>query len=221
MTLPLSRPYVSRYGAPVLDRVDPRIFTLTYFAECMDCTFCDDACCQHGADIEVPRIAALDQYRAEFEQYTGVPRDEWYRDDPEDIGILPEAEYPGGAYTRTNFQELPKGRSRHTEWACVFQDPVGRGCRIHSFALQKGIDVHEIKPMVCLLFPLSFDQGELEPAYEFDVDDLVCIGPGPNLYRAARSDVLYYFGAELVAELDALERTQASTNGNIVPLPQV
>lgn len=219
MTLPLSRAYPSRYGVPVLDRVDPRVFELTYFAYCMDCTFCQDACCQHGADMETPRIAELDKYKDEFETYLGVPRDEWYRDDPEDVGILPEAEYPGGAYTRTNFQELPPGRSKHTEWACVFQDPVGRGCRIHSFALERGIVVHEIKPMACLLFPLSFDFGELKPAYEFDVDDLVCIGPGPTLYQSSRDDVLYYFGAEIVAELDAMARFHAAAKGRAVPLP--
>ena len=219
MALPLSRAYTCRFGAPVLDRVDPRIFSLTYFAKCMDCTFCQDACCQYGADIEVPRIAALEKYQAELEAYLGVPRAEWFRDDPDDVGIRPEGEYPGGAYTRTAVVDLPAGRSTHSEWACVFLDPAGRGCRIHRFALERGIDVHEIKPLVCLLFPLSFEYAVLKPAYEFDVDDLICEGPGPNLYQSSRDDVLWYFGPELVDELDRLEREHAPQAGRLLALP--
>jgi|SRR5579883_1109700 len=219
MSLPLSRPYPSRYGAPVLDRVDVRIFELTYFAHCMDCGFCHDACCQYGADIEMPRVRAVEEHRAELEAYLGVPRAEWFREHPDDVGILPEAEYPGGAYTRTSVVDLPDGRSPHNTSACVFLDPRGRGCRLHRFALERGIDVHTIKPMVCLLFPLSFNTGQLIPAYEFEIDDLVCQGPGPSLYRSAREDVLYYFGPELVAELDRLERHHAAASGRALPLP--
>jgi hypothetical protein len=112
----------------------------------------------------------------------------------------------------------------------VFLDPVGRGCRIHRFALERGIDVHTIKPMVCLLFPASFDKGVLCPAYEFDLEDeLVCQGPGPTIYRAARSDIEWYFGTQLVAELDAMEPEYAGlppgpprgAEGRSIPLPTV
>ena len=203
----LSRSYTCKFGAPVIDFVDKRIFTLTYFTHCMECTFCSDACCQYGADTELPRVAALDVFQTELEAYLGVPRSQWFRDDPEDFGILEEAEYPGGQYTRTQVVDLPPGRSPHNEWACVFLDPAGRGCRIHRFALERGIDVHDIKPMVCLLFPVSFNDRILCPAYEFDLEgELVCQGPGPTLYRSARPDILWYFGEEFVAELDTIEQ---------------
>ncbi|MGL4423402.1 MAG: YkgJ family cysteine cluster protein [Gemmataceae bacterium] len=222
MVRPLSRAYVCRFGAPVLDRVDPRIFQLTYFGKCMDCTFCHDACCQYGADIEMPRVEALDKIKDELEAYMKVPREWWFRDDPEDVGILPEPEYPGGAYTRTGVTDLPEGRSAHNEYACVFLDPAGRGCMIHRFALERGIQVHEIKPLVCLLFPLSFDQALLKPAYEFEVEDLICQGPGPTLYESAKDDVRWYFGEELVAELDAMQRefppTETPSRGLSLPL---
>ncbi len=205
MTRPLSRPYTCTFGAPVIDRVDPRIFTLTYFGPCMDCTFCHDACCQYGADTELPRLAELEKIRPDLEAYLGVPRSEWFREDPDDFGVLDEDEYPGGKYTRTRVVDLPPGRSAHNESACVFLDPVGRGCRIHRFALERGIDVHTIKPMVCLLFPVSFNHGELCPAYEFDLDgELVCEGYGEPLYKMARPDILWYFGPDFVAELDAM-----------------
>ena len=90
MTLPLSRPYPCRFGAPVIDRVDPRIFRLTYFKECMACTFCHDGCCQWGVDIELPRVAAIERHRAELEAYLGVPRSRWFREDPSDFGVLDE-----------------------------------------------------------------------------------------------------------------------------------
>ncbi len=223
MFRPLSREYRCIYGVPAVDRVDPRVFRLTYFGQCMDCTFCHDACCQYGADIELPRVAELEKYRTDLEAYLGVPRSQWYREDPEDFGILEEPEYPGGQYTRTQVVELPANRSTHNTEACVFLDPAGRGCRIHRFALERGIDVHEIKPMVCLMFPISFHEGLLEPAYEFDLDDeLVCRGPGQTIYQSARADVAYYFGPELVAELDRIEREIVladSANGSTIALP--
>jgi len=189
----------------------------------MDCNFCSDACCQYGADIEMPRVEALDKYRAELEEYLGVPRSEWFREDPEDYGIYEAPEYPGGLYTRTQVTELPAGRSPHNSEACVFLDPQGRGCRIHRFAIERKIDVHEIKPMVCILFPASFNDGVLEPAYEFEFDDeLICQGPGETLYRSARADIAYYFGSELVAELDRLEREVAAEiapTGSSISLP--
>ncbi len=222
LSLSLSRPFTCRFGAPTVDRVDPRIFALSYFAACMDCTTCHDSCCQYGADTEMPRVRAIEKYRAELEAYLGSSRDDWFREDPDDFGVLDEPEYPGGQYTRTQVVPLPEGRSAHNDEACVFLDPAGRGCRLHRFALERGIVVHEIKPLVCLLFPVSFAYGELKPAYEFDIEDLICEGPGQSLYRSARTDILYYFGADAVAELDALERKAAADSraaAGTVPLP--
>jgi hypothetical protein len=57
----LSRPFPSRGGAPVVDRVDTDIFFRTYFMDCMKCDYCHDSCCQYGADVEgdmMPRAAA-------------------------------------------------------------------------------------------------------------------------------------------------------------------
>jgi Fe-S-cluster containining protein len=222
ITVTLSRSYTCRFGAPVIDRVDPRIFSLTYFGKCMDCTFCKDACCQYGADIDMARVAAMEEYQKELEEYLDLPRADWFREDPEDCGILDEAEYPSGKYTRTQVWELPEGRSPHNEWACVFLDRQGRGCRIHRFALERGIQVHEIKPMVCLLFPVSFNQGVFVPAVEFDIEDeLVCQGPGDTLYESARADIEWYFGSDMIKELDELNRQyrpESPANPGLIPL---
>ena len=222
MSRPLSRPYRCRLGAPVIDRVDPRIFRLTYFLACMDCTYCDDGCCQYGVDIEMTRVAAIDRYRAELEAFLGVTRDQWFREAPGDFGVRDEPEYPGVKYTRTQVVDPPAGRSYPSESVCVFLDRTGRGCRLHRFALDRGIDVHEIKPLMCTLFPASFEKGELRPPSEFDEPDgLACRGPGGTVYRGSRTDLLHYFGPELVAELDAMERDEAAVvrAGGSIPLP--
>jgi Fe-S-cluster containining protein len=205
MTRALSQSYPAREGAPVIDRVDPAIFTTTYYRHCMDCATCGDSCCQYGADIEINRVEAIKALAGELEQYLGVERDWWFRTEPDDVGIVEDADYPGGRHTRTGVQELPAGRSAHNADACVFLAPDRRGCRLHAFALDRGIEVHAIKPMVCILFPIYFTQGLLHPAIEFELNDLVCAGPGDSIYRGARDDLRVYFGDAFVAELDAIE----------------
>lgn len=220
--IPLARAYSSIDGMPIIDRVDPRIFTLTYFGNnCMDCNFCHDSCCQWGADIEMLRVEAIRQHADALEAYTGWGQDYWFRDNPEDIGIQDEPEYPGGQYTRTQIVELPSGRSSYNSTGCVFIDPDNRGCMLHSFALNNAIEVHSIKPMVCMLFPVSFDERTVIPAYELEYDDeLACVNHGTTLYNGARSDIAYYFGVECVAELDALAAIHAIVPTSPgIPLP--
>jgi hypothetical protein len=60
--------------------------------------------------------------------------------------------------------------------------------------------------MVCSLFPVTFDGGLLHPSNEIADRSLQCIDDGPTLYEGVRSEIQYYFGAGLVAELDGLER---------------
>lgn len=190
----LSRPYTCRGGAPVIDRVDTAIFVRTYFMDCMGCSYCHDSCCQYGADVEgdvMPRIAA---HVEELERYTGVPRSRWWRGGDE-VEWTTDGEFPGGRQTRTQVEG----------GACVFRSRTARGCMIDSYALSRGVDYHEIKPMVCSLFPVTFDYGLLHPSNEIVDRSLQCIDDGPTLYRGVRDEIAYYFGDELVRELDALE----------------
>jgi Fe-S-cluster containining protein len=190
----LSKPYVCRGGAPVVDRVDTAIFVRTYFMDCMKCSYCHDSCCQYGADVEgdvMPRVMA---HADAIEAYTGVARDRWFRGGSE-VEWTADREFPGGRQTRTSAEG----------GACVFRRQTARGCALHSFALEKGLDYHEIKPMVCSLFPVTFDYGLLHPSNEIEDRSLQCIDDGPSLYQGVRSEIEFYFGAALVAELDALE----------------
>ncbi len=190
-TLPLSRAYPCRGGGPVLRAVERRIFSLHYFQPCLACGFCRDACCDWGVDIDLLNVARLKALPEDFRMLVAVPQEQWFTDD-----VRRDAEFPGGAHVRT---AVIGGR-------CVFRNHAGRGCLIHSYALEKGLDYHELKPLVSTLFPVSFEHGVLVAATELADGSLVCAGDGPSLYQGARAELRHYFGEELVAELDALAR---------------
>lgn len=192
MILELSKSYPSRYGRPILTAVDTAIWSTSGFGDCTACTFCNDGCCAYGVDISVDEVRRLDGHAKELETLTGVPRTEWF--DKEEIK---DEEFPGQRYTLT--QTNSRG--------CVFLNPAGRGCMIHSFCLQNGMDYHELKPMVSCLFPLTFDRGLLMTSLDVQDKIVVCLGDGPSLYQIGRTELEYYFGPDLICELDALERT--------------
>ena len=190
MIVDLPRPFTARHGAPVLDRVDTAIFHERYFAACMECSFCFDSCCQYGADVDQDNVARLRAVAPALSAYTGIAAEHFFKE-----WVESDADYPSGRYTRT----------RVSDAKCVFLNPSGRGCRIHSFSLQQGVDYHELKPLVCSLFPLAFNDGLLLPSLEVRDRDLVCIDQGRSLYDGARGEVAYYFGEDLVALLDELK----------------
>lgn len=188
--LRLPRPFPSRYGAPVLRRVDPRIFTYRYFTHCLRCDFCHDWCCSDGVDVDLRAVAAMLRHADALERYMGVPRDRWFED-----GVEEDEDLPGGGARRTRV-----GRG-----ACVFRATPGRGCRIHAFCLERGLDYHDLKSIVDCLFPLTFAGDSLCPADELVDGELVCMDQGPTAYRGVRAELGYYFGEPCVAALDALE----------------
>jgi hypothetical protein len=190
MIHPLSRPHVSILGAPTLDRVDDVVFVCRYFTHCLSCTFCEDACCKHGVDVDEPTMLRILAHGSAIEDAIGVPRDAWFLPD-----LVVDSEHPGGRYTRT----------RVRDGYCVFRTPSARGCALHRHALASGIDYHDLKPMVSALFPLTFDEGLLHASTEVEDGTLICGGEGPTLYRGAREELAYYFGEALVRELDTLD----------------
>ncbi|HUO88467.1 MAG TPA: hypothetical protein VMU08_04775 [Rhizomicrobium sp.] len=187
----LSRSYSGRRGAPRIHSVDTRIFALRYFTRCMACGFCNDQCCDHGVDIDVANAERLKALGEDFASRIAAPRGEWFTE-----AEVADAEFPGGRYVRT----------RTRSGKCVFRSAAGRGCAIHAYALEKGIDYHELKPLVSTLFPATFEHGVLVPSDEVIDGSLVCAGEGPSVYEGARGELAYYFGADFVAELDALAR---------------
>ena len=185
----LSRNYVCVQGAPVIHAVDTDIFRLTYFMYCMACGFCDDQCCSYGVDIDIGNVMRLAALGEDFSSRIAAPLSEWFTAEAVD-----DAEFPTGRHLRTQVRD---GK-------CVFRARGARGCTIHAYALEKGIDYHDLKPIVSTLFPATFEQGVLVPSSEVLDGSLICTGAGPSVYEGARGELAYYFGSEFVAELDAL-----------------
>lgn len=188
----LTRPYASRGGAPVIRAVDDAIFTRRYYARCMACGFCRDACCSHGVDVDEQVVRAILGQADRVEAVVGISRDDWFAGDP-----VRDPEVPGGAARRTSVRD----------GYCVFHDPRGRGCLLHGYAIATGQDYHTLKPMVSTLFPLTFESGTLVVSDELEDGTLVCAVNGPTAYGAVRGELAYYFGDEMVAELDVLAGT--------------
>lgn len=191
--LPLSRPYTCRLGAPTLERVDDAIFHLAYFADCPACRTCGDQCCSWGVDVDADNMARLLDHAGALEQRTGVPRERWF-----EPRVDEDPDFPSGRV----------GRTRAENGGCVFLRRPDRGCHIHAYALESGLDVYALKPMVSSLFPLSFSAGTLFASDEAEEGSLACAGSGASLYRGSRAVLEDLFGAELVRELDGLEREQ-------------
>lgn len=189
-TLALPHGFPSRYGVPILHAVDPGIYRRHFFTQCLACTFCHDWCCQFGVDVDRYHLDRIMAHADAIEAYVGVPRDRWFTDEVE-----ADAESPGGECWRTAV----------VDGACVFLNRRGRGCLLHSFCLEQGLDHHELKSLVDGLFPLTFENGVLCPADEAASGELVCLDTGPTLYRGMREELRYYFGDELVDVLDEFE----------------
>lgn len=187
----LSRAYGCRLGAPMLHSVDTSIFVTRYFTHCVDCGFCHDACCSHGVDIDAANAERLKAAPQAFKDRVGAPVEDWFAGP-----VRQDSEFPSGTCLRTAVRD----------GGCIFRNRQGRGCAIHAWCLENGIDYHELKPLVSTLFPVTFEHGVLQLSDEAADGSLVCEGDGPSCYDGARAELLYYFGDGMVAELDTLSR---------------
>lgn len=185
---------------PRFHRADADIFTRRIVADCMthDCAVVDtrrlrpDACCQYGCDVDVAERDAIVAHRHEIRdllrpEAKDVP---WF--EPEEYVV---EGYPSGRIVRT---EVFRG-------ACIFLAQDARGCAIHRAALEHGFDVRGVKPAVCRLYPLYYEDDAVVidddyPAYSCAWVD------GPTLYRHGRDTLAELFGPELVVALDEAER---------------
>jgi len=183
----LDRSYPSVQGAPVISSVETDIFRLRYFTYCMDCDFCHDTCCSYGADIDLGDVERVKGLGKDFEDYAGLPAAKWF-----DGNVVQDDEFPTGAMMRV----------RASRGHCVFLDTKGRGCKIHSYCLAHGLDYHVYKPVVCFLFGVTFEYGNLVPSNEIKDASLICYGQGPTLFEAAKGELEAFFGPALVAALE-------------------
>jgi hypothetical protein len=190
MVIKLNKSYPSRDSLPVIHSVDTEIFSRTYFMHCMQCTFCNDHCCSYGADIDMINVNRILKHKDGLEKFTGVNAEKWFYPKKRKW----DHEYPGNEYTRTTKRNK----------FCIFHDPKGKGCMLHSYSLNKGIDYHDLKPFFCSMFPVTFYEGILCIPEEIEDKTLACLGIGPSLYQGAREEIRYYFGDGIIDELDEI-----------------
>jgi hypothetical protein len=179
--------------------VDDAIFTRRYFGHCLGCSFCADACCTHGVDVSVVERDRILARAEELTPLVGLPPERWFSN-----VIADDPDFPGGASTRTAV----------VDGACVFLRRGQRGCLIHGALVAAGEDYHALKPMVSTLFPVTFGGGAILCSEELHDGSLVCAGDGPTAYEMARSELAYYFGSALVAELDTHASAVAAVRGS-------
>lgn len=195
---------MARDGAPVVRGVDDAIFALRYYGLCMHCSFCADGCCQHGVDVSVRERDRILARSGEIVARIGIPSSQWFEAD-----ITQDDDFPGGAATRT----------RVVNGHCVFLRREARGCALHALALETNDDYHDLKPMVSTLFPVTFGEATLLCSEELGDGTLVCAGDGPTAYEMARPELAYYFGNDLVSELDQLAGSLRTTTDSREPSP--
>lgn len=184
---------------PRFRRVERAIFTRRIVADCMTHACRDrdpdrarlDACCQHGADVDLAERDAILAHADELKALL-VPaaRDApWFT-----VRAERDDDFPSGKIVRT--RKLGAG--------CVFLAHDARGCAIHRASIEGGWDFRGVKPHVCRLFPLSYCEDEILISDDY-VDYTCAHADGPNLYRFAREALGAAFGPELLVAMDAAE----------------
>jgi Fe-S-cluster containining protein len=192
--------------------VDPAIFTSRLAEDCMShrCTMVEthslklDACCQYGCDVDLAERTAILGHATEIRALLRRPLGEarWF--DPEEEV---DPDYPSGRVVRT---EVVDG-------GCIFLAHDRRGCAIHRAALENGWDFRGVKPAICRLFPLSYEQDTIVIADEYPEYSCAHV-EGPTLYRITRDTLAELFGADLVTALDAVEQSVLAAQPRRLPV---
>lgn len=149
-----------------------------------------DACCQYGVDVD---LGERDGILSHAEQIAEILDDEvptpWF-----DSEEKQDVDFPSGAFVRTKTHD--KG--------CVFLSHSARGCAIHRASIEGGWDFHGIKPHVCRLFPISYDETSIVMSDDYADYSCAYEPNSPTVYQVGRADLAAIFGMELVEELDRI-----------------
>ncbi len=193
---------------PRVREVDVAIFTATFAPDCMThACRCedeggkqlDDACCQHGCDVDLfERDAILARAADVAAVLAPAHRDpsRWFDESQREADV----DAPSGWVVRT--ATVRPGDSG----GCVFLEHDARGCALHRAALAADFAPESIKPAVCRMYPLTFGDGAL--CFSDDYDRYSCLGEtgGPTVYRLMRPVLAQVFGDDVLEPLDRLEQ---------------
>lgn len=192
---------------PKVREVDIAIFTTTFAPDCMThaCQCLDeggrqldDACCQHGCDVDLFERDAILAKAAAIAPVLKVEFQDparWFDESQKEQD--PDA--PSGWVVRT-------ATARGGEaGGCVFLEHDARGCALHRAALAAGFAPESIKPAVCRMYPLTYGDGAL--CFSDDFDRYSCLGhEGPTVYQLMRPVLAQVFGGDVLEPLDRLEQ---------------
>ncbi|MBE0481256.1 MAG: DUF3109 family protein [Dehalococcoidia bacterium] len=167
---------VASYLNISIKAVDENLFTRKYSADCLGFLHCEDICCSYGCDVDKSERDRILACADKLEPRLGIPASGWFDDEMKDEG------YPSGFVVRTRVY-------RHK---CVFHDRKARGCLLHHFANDEGIDWRRLKPMVCTIFPVTWEKGRLLTS-PF-LDELPCNGCGECIFDAQKRELREFFG---------------------------
>ena len=187
---------------PRFKKVQRSIFVSKLAPDCMshqcrlkkeDDTLKLDACCQYGVDVDV---AERDGILAHAEQIKTILDDD-------------VAELPWFHEKETEDKDFPSGKFVRTQThggGCIFLRHDARGCSIHRASVEAGWDFHGIKPNICRLFPMSYDDESIVMSDDYADYSCAFEDDTPSVYQVGRPDLLAIFGSELVTALDQVER---------------
>ena len=197
---------------PRFRQVWASIFTRRLAPDCMthQCTMVEthtlklDACCQYGCDVDLRErdaiLARADAIRPLLRaDVAGKP---WFETDEE-----VDPDYPSGRVVRT---EVHDG-------GCLFLAHDRRGCAIHRASIEQSWDFRGVKPAICRLFPLSYEEDMIVIADEYEEYSCAHV-EGPSLYRITRDALGELFGADLVVALDAAEASVLAAQPRHLPV---
>jgi hypothetical protein len=151
-----------------------------------------DACCQYGVDVDIAERDAILERGSEIVALLrkDVAGKRWFGEDE-----TRDDDFPSGRYVRTTTHD----------GGCIFLAHDRRGCAIHRASVEGAWDYHGVKPHVCRLFPLSYDERAI--LLSDDYPDYSCSRDrsAPTVYRVGRDAVGAIFGTALVDALDEAE----------------
>lgn len=168
--------------------VDQNLFSQKYLGNCLGCSSCYDVCCSYGCQADLFEVDRIISYANQLEAELGIPASRWFEDE-----ITVDIDYPSGKFRRTRVYNNK----------CVFYKDGYRGCTLHRFSIEKGMDIHQLKPMVCCLFPVTWEKERLLVS-DF-LNELPCHGRGISVFEAQEGELRTYLGDFFV---NGLERRQ-------------
>lgn len=151
-----------------------------------------EACCQYGVDVDIGErdgiLAHADQIKDILDaEVRDLP---WFKSE-----VTEDEDFPSGKFVRTETYND----------GCLFLSHDQRGCAVHRASIEGGWDFHGIKPNICRLFPMSYDNEAIVMSDDYADYSCAFEPDTPTVYRVGRPDLEAIFGSELVIELDRVE----------------